>query len=185
MTEDHDPTDFSDEDASRHVARTLMYMTAGKSSSVIDHFLTWLLAGAGATFGLVISNLDKLSPYISVSSVRSGAALFLIGAVLAAIEKYIASVVIGSADAVEAASKFSSETYEQFPDLRMEIIRAEFESVTLPVTRALKRAFYFIFGSRHPAHNAAKAAQIQAHIALVSIACILGAVSIIALGLQV
>lgn len=163
----------------------LMYMTAGKSSSVIDKFLTWLLAGAGATFGLVIGNLDKLSEYLAVSAVKTGAVLFLIGAILAVVEKYIASVVIGSAEAVEAASKFSSETYDKFPDLRMDVFQAEFESVTLPVTRLLKWIFNFFFPTAPPAHNAAKAAQIQSQIALLSIVCILTAIATIAFGLHV
>jgi hypothetical protein len=111
--------------------------------------------------------------------------LFLAGAVLAVIEKYIASVVIGSSEAVEAASRYSTETHARFPELRLDVVRSEFESATLPVTRIFKRIFNSVFPSAHPAHNAAKAAQIQSYIALISIACILSAVAIIAFGLQV
>ena len=185
MKQDDGQQEYDIEGASKHVARTLMYVTAKRSVEAIDRFLTWLLIGAGATFGLVISNLNNLSDYLALSNVRFGAYIFLAGALLTVIEKYIASIVIAAADAVDVAQKQSEETYSRFPDLRMDVLKGEFESVTLPTTRLLNKLFNWLFPSPHPAHNAAKAAQIASQIGLLAIILILISVAIIAFGLQI
>ena len=52
------------------------------SSSIIDKFSTWLLAGTGATAALMIANLDKLSPVLGVAVFKQAIYLLVVSALL-------------------------------------------------------------------------------------------------------
>ena len=58
------------------------------SSSIIDKFSTWLLAGSGATAALMIANLDKLSPVIGVTTFRQSIYILVISALFGFLAKY-------------------------------------------------------------------------------------------------
>ncbi|MGM0582851.1 MAG: hypothetical protein ACQETL_19400 [Bacteroidota bacterium] len=58
------------------------------SSSIIDKFSTWLLAGTGATAALMIANLDKLSPVLGSETFRQAIYLLVVSALLGFLAKY-------------------------------------------------------------------------------------------------
>jgi hypothetical protein len=172
-------------EASRHVARQLLYLASAKSSAVIDSFLSWLLAGTGAALGLVVSNLNDLDSYISPSSVECAALLFLAAAFLAVLQKYISSVVVGSGEAVEKAAELAEKASVEYDDLDFSIIQSEMEKSTLPTTRALKWLARKVFRDPDLARNTARVTQIQSLLAIISTAILLASISALVLGLQV
>jgi hypothetical protein len=180
-------TDSDDlkEEASRHVARQLLYLSSAKSSAVVDSFLSWLLAGTGAALGLVVSNLSGLQPYISSASVKCAALLFLAAAFLAVLQKYISSVVVGSGEAVEKAAALAEKASVTYDDLDFLIIQAELEKSTLPTTRFLKWAARKLFKDPDLARNIARVTQIQWLLAIISTMLLLSSIAALVLGLQV
>lgn len=58
------------------------------SSSIIDKFSTWLLAGTGATAALMIANLDKLSPVLGVATFKQSIYLLVVSALFGFLAKY-------------------------------------------------------------------------------------------------
>lgn len=58
------------------------------SSSIIDKFSTWLLAGTGATAALMIANFDKLSPVLGGGTFRQSIYLLVVSALFGFLAKY-------------------------------------------------------------------------------------------------
>jgi len=65
-----------------------LFTGALASSSIIDKFSTWLLAGTGATAALMIANLDKLSPVLGGETFRQSIYLLLVSALFGFLAKY-------------------------------------------------------------------------------------------------
>ena len=172
-------------EASRHVARQLLYLSSAKSSAVVDSFLSWLLAVTGAALGLVVSNLGDLESYISPPSVECAALLFLAAAFPAVLQKYISSVVVGSGEAVEKAAELAEKASVTYDDLDFSIIQGEMDKSTLPTTRALKWLAKKVFRDTDLARNTARVTQIQWLLALISTVLLLASISALVLGLQV
>jgi hypothetical protein len=172
-------------EASRHIARQLLYLSSAKSSAVIDSLLSWLLAGTGAAVGLVVSNLSDLDSYISPSSVEVSALLFLAAAFPAVVQKYISSVVVGSGEAVEKAAELAEKASAEYDDVDFSIIQSEMEKATLPTTRALKWLARKVFRDPDLARNTAKVAQVQWLLAIISTVLLLASITALVLGLQV
>lgn len=173
------------EEASRHVARQLLYLTSAKSSAVVDSFLSWLLAGTGAAIALVVSNLSNLQSYISSASVRFAALLFLVAAFLAVLQKYISSVVVGCGEAAERATELGEKASLTYDEIDFSIVKAELERSTLPTTRFLKWASRKIFRDPELARNIARVTQIQWLLAITSTMILLASITLLVFGLQV
>jgi hypothetical protein len=58
------------------------------SSSIIDKFSTWLLAGTGATAALMIANFDRLSPVLGGASFKQSIYLLVVSALFGFLAKY-------------------------------------------------------------------------------------------------
>lgn len=171
-------------EASRHVARQLLYLSSAKSSAVVDSFLSWLLTGTGAAIGLVLSNLGTLDSYIGTPSVRCSALLFLGASLPAVLQKYISSVVVGSGEAVERAWELAEKASVTHDDLDFSIIQAEMHKSTLPTTRAIKWLASAVFRDPDLARNIARATQIQWLLAITSTVLLLSSIATLVLGLQ-
>lgn len=71
----------------------ILSIGAGRLSASLDKFSGWLLAGFGATYGLLLAHLDSVAVYLRVSNIKFGAAFFLAAACAAACQKLIAAYV--------------------------------------------------------------------------------------------
>ena len=170
----------------RVLASTLMTMTAGKTASVIDSFLSWFVAGAGAAIALLAGNLSGLSPYISVQSVKCAATLFLVAAVITVVEKFLAAIVIGAAESANHAGEIAERMLKNDIELDMRVVFREFELATFPPLRWLiKRSFAKTEAGNFtgPSRKLAKCAQIQVYLALVATAFITWAMIVVVRGL--
>src|SRR5690606_19600546 len=109
----------------RVLASGLMTMAAGKSSAVIDSFVSWLIAGAGGAIALVIGNLSAIGPRLDASLVACASVIYLVAAGLTVIEKFLAAIVMGAAASASQAKDFVRDLP---PDgsLEMEVVFREF-----------------------------------------------------------
>ena len=58
------------------------------SSSIIDKFSTWLLAGSGAIASLMVANFDKLSPVLGGITFKHSIYILVISALFGFLAKY-------------------------------------------------------------------------------------------------
>ena len=65
-----------------------MFLGALSGSAIIDKFSMWLLAGTGATAALMITNLDKIVPFLGVAGLKTSLSILIISALCGFIAKY-------------------------------------------------------------------------------------------------
>lgn len=126
----------------RVLAGQLLTLAAQKSSSTLDIFSGWLLAGFGAGFALLLANLDSIIQFLPLSSLKLGASLFLISAALAVLEKLIASFVASGAGAGIEGGKIGKQLAEDKVEFDRTVLFREIEkALPWPLSRFAKRAF--------------------------------------------
>lgn len=59
-------------------------------------FASWMVAGFGAMLGLLVANIDTVSPFIAPVVVGASVKLFLAALVLNVLQRYLAAMVAGS-----------------------------------------------------------------------------------------
>lgn len=62
-------------------------------SEALPTFSTWLMAGFGAAFALILANIDNVSQFIDIRHIRLAILLFLVSVVVAVFSNYLAVVV--------------------------------------------------------------------------------------------
>jgi len=103
-------------------------------------FTTWLLAGTGAAFSLVVANIEKVSKFIEITHIRFGLVIFLISLGIAIIATYLSTIVKaaqGAQEDGEALGKKIAETTETFD---VSLFMTEYERGLLPPIRWMARA---------------------------------------------
>ncbi len=159
------------------LASALLSEAAGKCSASLDSFSSWLLGGFAAALVFLISNVGSLQAHLPVIALRAAGRLFLIAVVLGLVEKYIATVLRGAAEA-SAAGREIGEKFAEF-DLDFKIVFGELEKAMFPplkwfVRRSLAKAQSGDFAAS--ARSFVKWAQIQGFVVVVQAAVLLWAV---------
>lgn len=164
------------------LARSLLISGAGKASNLIDKFISWLLAGAGAALALMIGALPDIQRYIPVTKIKSAAVIFLVAAVITAVEKYLASLVVGAAETSALAAETGRQLATQGVPVDFEMVFKEMESAMFPpmrwfVRRSLNkvRRGDFVASGR----NFARCAQIQGFLSVAIVGLIVWALGMI------
>jgi hypothetical protein len=168
------------------LAGSLLTASAGKAAAVVDTFVSWLVAAAGAALALLIGSLSDIAPYLPVKTVKCAAVLFLIAAGLTVVEKYLASIVVGAAEAAAHAAEIGRRMADEDVELDFSIVLKEFETATLPPMRWLVgRSFAKVQSGDFAAsgRNFARCAQVQGMLALVIAIIVLSALGLIVFGL--
>ena len=80
------------------IAAAMIADVAGRVSGKFDTFATWLLAAFGAALALLLSSHDALA-MLPLANVRGLGQLFLWAVVVTVVEKYVAIIVSGGAEA--------------------------------------------------------------------------------------
>jgi len=78
-----------------YIGKLLNVMAAGVNSE-LSTFSSWMVAGFGATIGLLIANIGKVAPYIAPNAIGTSAKLFLVAVILNVFQRYLAAVLAGS-----------------------------------------------------------------------------------------
>jgi hypothetical protein len=87
------------------LAGQLLIVATQKVSNSFDSFSGWLATGFGAALALFIANLETISKFTTLGTIKCASLLFLISAVLAVIDKVFASfIAAGCAAAIEGAA---------------------------------------------------------------------------------
>lgn len=151
-------------------AGQILNIATQKVSSSFDTFSGWLVAGFGAALTLFIANLDTVSKFASLASIKSASFFFLASALLAVIDKLLASfVAAGTAAAIEGAA-LGKDIAER--EIEIDVARLFFETEKalfwpgkLLARRALSKAQSGDFAG--PARLYTKVAQLQVLIVLI------------------
>ena len=93
----------------RVAAGTALTMGAATNSRSFDKFGSWLLATYGVGLALLVSNIDKITPYISAVTISSSAYLFLAAFVFCIAQKYVSMVICGGAESAEKMKDIDTE----------------------------------------------------------------------------
>ncbi|MGY1425222.1 hypothetical protein [Lysobacter sp. A289] len=101
-------------------ASRILSIGARRLSTSLDSFSGWLLAGFGATYGLLLANIDSLAAHVSTSNIKSGAACFIVAAALAALQKLIAAYVAAGTAAGEDGRAAGNELADNRIPLNVE-----------------------------------------------------------------
>lgn len=168
------------------LAGSLLTAGAGVAARVIDSFVSWLVAGAGAALALIIGNLSELEPYLSIAVIKSVATILLAAVILTVAEKYLASLVVGAAESSARAAEVGRQAAENGLDLEFEVVFEELEAATLPPMRWLVgRSVGKVKGGDFATSgkNFARCAQWQGLIALAVALLVVLAIGLVACGL--
>jgi hypothetical protein len=126
----------------RVLAGQLLTLAAQKSSSTLDIFSGWLLGGFGAGFAFLLANLDSITQFLSLSSLKFGASLFLLSAALAVTEKLIASFVASGTGSGIEGGEIGKQLAKDKVEFDHTILFREIEkALPWPGSRFAKRAF--------------------------------------------
>jgi hypothetical protein len=85
-----DPIEPIDE---RTAAQVALLGATRSVSEALPTFSTWLMAGFGAAFALILANIDKVSLLIDIRHIRFAVLLFLASVVIAVLSNYLSVVV--------------------------------------------------------------------------------------------
>lgn len=111
----------------RVVARESLLLAAKKVNESLGVFSGWLAAGVGATFSLLLTNLDTVSRFVAVSYVRVALLLLVISLGFSVIAKLLSSIVssaLGSHEGTVTLIKKFQESSEQI-DLNVFVFEYE------------------------------------------------------------
>lgn len=120
-------------------ANSLLTVGAGKSSAVLDSFVSWLLGGFGAALALILSNLDSIVPFVPIEAIKRSAAIFMVAVVVGVVEKYLAAVVTGGAESSAAGREIGEKAADL--ELDLSVVFQLSERAALPPMRWFLRSF--------------------------------------------
>jgi hypothetical protein len=165
-----------------------LILATNRVSASLDTFSGWLAAGFGATLALFIANLDTVSNFVSLESIKDASFLFLISALLAVIDKFLAAFIAAGTTAATEGATLGKELAERdieldAPAFFSEIERALFWPLSLFASRAFAKVSAGDFAG--PSRMYTKAAQIQSIVVICQACLSLSAAVVIVCGLAV
>jgi hypothetical protein len=126
-------------DPSLVLAGQLLTRAAGRASEALDKFSGWMLAGFGAAFALVLANIQTVSKFVPVASLRGGALFLLVAIMVGVLQKYLASIV---ASAAAAGADGEALGQANADGVKFTVVFDQMELATLyPLRWAVKYAF--------------------------------------------
>ncbi len=167
--------------------QALMLATSRVSAS-LDTFSGWLAAGFGAVLALFIANLDSVSKFISLESIKCGATLVLASTLFAVIDKFLAAfIAAGTAAAAEGAA-LGKDIAERGVELDVPTFFSQITRALFWPLSAFARSSFAKVGAGDfagPSRMYTKAAQIQAFVVIIQAGLSLAAAIAIVHGLAV
>lgn len=169
-------------------AGRILSIGAQRLSSSLDSFSGWLLAGFGALFGLLVSNIDTLTPHMDISRLKTGAEVFLVAASLAALQKLIAAYVAAGTAAGEDGRAIGKELAAGTASLNIESMYQQishgllwpWRSFNARAVQKAKAGDHAVVGRFH-----AKASQVQCYLVVLQSICSIGAAAFVVSGIAI
>lgn len=71
-------------------------------NSSLEKFSSWMLAGFGAAFALILTNIESVSKFIEISCLKTGITLYLVALAAGVIQRYLGT-------SINSGTMFSNE----------------------------------------------------------------------------
>lgn len=168
------------------LAGQLLVLATQRVSASFDTFSGWLAAGFGATLALFIANLDTVSKFASLSSLKCASFLFLVSAAFAVIEKLLAALIAAGTTAAIEGAALGKDLGEREIEIDISRLFSETEKAlfwpgSLFARRAFAKAQSGDFAG--PGRMYTKVAQVQAFVVITQAILSLAAAVVIVRGL--
>ncbi len=174
-------------DESILIGKTLSLIAFCATAS-LEKFSSWLLAGFGAAFALILSNIDSVSKLITPANIKCGVSLYLIALAAGVLQRWLASSTQASAMAskeAETLGKNAPSTINQknfLENLLLEIENVTFYPQKWLVQYQLAKVRKGDFAA--PGRMQALMAQIQGYLVLAQGALAISSIFIIIMGIS-
>lgn len=76
--------------------KMLSLLSVGLTTS-LEKFSGWLLAGFGAAFALILSNIEQVAKFISIDDIKIGVLLYLVALATGVLQRWVGSGIMGGA----------------------------------------------------------------------------------------
>lgn len=111
----------------RVLARDSLLLAASEVNKSLSVFSVWLAAGVGATFSLLLTNLDTVSKFVTVSYVRVALLLLVISLGFSVIAKLLSAVIASALGGHEASSAYINKSQESGAKYALNVFMFEYE----------------------------------------------------------
>lgn len=120
----------------QQAAKHSLLASTKRVSETLPTFTSWLLAGSGAAFTLVLANIDTVSKFIEITHIRFGLLMFLAGLGLSVLATYLSTVIKAAQDAHEDGEKLGERVIASSA-FDLDVFIAEYERGLFPPIRWL------------------------------------------------
>lgn len=116
-------------------AQQALLAATRRAGEALPTFSTWLLAGLGATFSLVVANIDKVARLIEITHIRFGLIVFLISLGIAVLATYLSTIVKAGLAAQEDGEALARKILASSKDFDRSLFMTEYERGLFPPIR--------------------------------------------------
>ncbi|OGB23733.1 MAG: hypothetical protein A3I66_15820 [Burkholderiales bacterium RIFCSPLOWO2_02_FULL_57_36] len=112
---------------------------ASKTNESLGPFSSWLIAGVGAAFSLLIANVDKISQFVCLYHIRIALLMLLIGLIVSIFARLLSAMVSAALGSREAGLGLAKQIQESGRPFDVKIFITEYERGLFPYQRWLAR----------------------------------------------
>ena len=103
----------------------MLLLMAKHTSASLDKFSGWLLAGFGAAFALVLTNIESVENFIQLTNIHSGISLFLVALFFGVIQKWLSAIIGSSYEASIEGEEIGKKLAESKENANIEFLLNE------------------------------------------------------------
>lgn len=108
----------------------LLLLMAKHTSNSLNKFSGWLIAGFGAAFALVLTNIESISTFIHITSIRNSISIFLIALFLGVIQKWLNAIINASSTVSEESEEIGKNLAETKENANTDFLLSEIKNST-------------------------------------------------------
>jgi hypothetical protein len=156
-------------------------------SDSITQLATWLLAGFSAAFALILANLDDVSKFVAIETIKKAVFLFLASLILAVLQRWLSTILQAGFQGGEIGEKLGAELGQNNIEVNIESVLLEVEKATFYPAKFLVIRQYkkvrtgdFTVGGRQQL----KLAQVQGLLMLVQVVMAVSSLVVLVMGIN-
>lgn len=172
----------------RVAANKLLLLLAKHTSSSLDKFSSWLLAGFGAAFSLILINIESIANFIHLTNIRSGFFLYLLALFFGVIQKWLNAIISPSCAASVESEEIGKNLVETKENADIEFLLNEIKNSTYyPAKWLVSWQYNKVLGGdlSAPGRMLGKLSQIQSYLVLIQAFLAIYSIVIILNGVKV
>lgn len=151
------------------------------------NFATWLLAGFSAAFTLILVNLDVVSKFVELSSVKFAVLLFLVSLIIAVLQRWISTVLQAGFQSGDEGAKIDAHLNSNGLVVNQEVLLREIEKASFYPAKYFMKIQYDKIRAGDltvAGRQNAKLAQIQGLLMLSQVIIAVTSIVVLVLGLN-